>query len=291
MILLKSYDKWREDPFHYFDVASMEIDGVDKERVMSNAEYLAQKGLIESPQTMRFITKITVFGIDQIEDKRVSYDVEIRRRILQMLKELHDEAPQKSVNKKRLMELSGFSEIEIGRNTLYLDKTGLADVDWAMGGYFSAEINARGIDFLKKPTLLENQTRVMSYAYSILFELETKLRVFVERKLRTKYGNQWWIKGVTQKDIQKAEKRKSLEPSSNSSLINYTEFGDLQRIIINNWDVFKEYFVKQQRIVGRLDELEPIRNIIAHSRLLSNDQLEKLELFLREINKMMGETY
>lgn len=55
-----------------------------------------------------------------------------------------------------------------------------------------------------------------------------------------------------------------------------------------NWhDIFKDHFETLEHIVSRLDELEPIRHAIAHTRLLSNDDFEKLELFQREIQRMI----
>lgn len=276
-----------EEPFRHVDIGAVRLEGVDEKKIIANAEYLAEKFLIEKPRTMRFTTKITMFGVDQVEDTRISSDVDKRRMILQILKKNHEKNPGKYVVRQRLIELTGYSKNELYRNMLYLGEKGLAEVNWALGGHFDARISATGIDVLKEPTPLEHEQRVMSYAYSILYALENRLRIFIEKKLREKYGDQWWAEGASQKIRAKAEGRKAEEPHSVLSLISYTEFGELRRIIMNNWDIFRDTFKSQSGIVGKVDELEPIRNEIAHSRLLSNKQIAKLELFFKEITEMV----
>lgn len=260
------------------------MEGVEKDEITANAEFLHTYGLIEEPRTMGFLTQITVYGIDSIEDKRVSEDVEIRKKLLETLEEEFGKDPQRAVDKMKLVENLGYSEVEILRNVWYLERKGFVDVEWYLGGGFLAKITSFGIEALKEPSVLDNEIRVMSNAYSMLYNLENSLRMFVEKKLREEFGDQWWESGVTQRDIrQGAGERKAVEPDSNLSLINYTEFRDLRRIINNNWEIFRDTFQSQSGIVSRIEELESIRNTIAHTRLLSNDDLAKLELFSKEI--------
>jgi len=286
-ILEVYYEKWR-DFSRYYEAGTMEMEGVDKNSIIANAEYLVKKGFIEEPMTLSFDTQITLRGIDFIEDKRISEDVQIRKRVLEILNEEFEREPQRWVTKGKLIKTSGYSEVEIDRNLWYLERKGFVKVEWNSAGASLAEITGSGIEALKEPSALEQEVRVMSDGYSMLYELENSLRIFVERKLRERFGNSWWERGVTQRDIrQRAKKKKLLEPESNLSLINYTEFGDLRRIITNNWEIFRDTLQTQTGIVGRLEELEPIRNKIAHSRLLSNDDLAKLQLFFKEISGLI----
>ena len=276
-----------EDFFHLTDIEDVSFEGISKEAIVTNAEYLASKGLIDEAHTARFTTKITVFGIDQVEDMRISPDIQKRVKILQILKEHFEKEPYRGVSRETLVKLTGFAKEDIMRNAWYLGERGLARVDWAMGGYFSARITDIGIDVLKRPSFLENEQRVMSNAYSLFYILENKLRIFIERKLTEVYGNELWEK--VPEDIRKyAEQRKYKERDSTLSPFHYMLFKHLRSVIGKNWNIFKGTFKKPTGIVSRLDELEPIRRKIAHCRLLSNDELAKLSLFFKEIDHMIA---
>jgi len=288
-ILQFLYDKWVENFVQYTDIEDTTFEGVSKESIVANAEYLASKRLIEEARTVRFTTRITAYGVDHVENVRISPDVKKRIRILQILKGHFEKEPYGFVSREELVKQSGFSQEDIMRNIWYLGEEGLARVEWALGGYFSARITDIGIDLLRRPSLLENEQRVMSYAYSIFFLLENQLRIFIERKLAEAYPDQTWEKTIPQEILAKAQDRKSKESDSGLSPFFYMDFRHLRIIITKNWNIFEHVFRNPIGIVSRLDELEPIRRKIAHCRLLSMDELKKLELFLNEISKMLIE--
>lgn len=282
-ILKFLYDKWIEDFVHHTNIEDAPLEGISEEAIIANAEYLASKGLIEK---LRMHAKITVFGVDQVEDRRISPDIQKRIRILEIFKEHFEREPHGLLSREGLLKLTSFSKEEIERNVWYLGKKGLIKVHWALGGHFSARITDTGIDMLRRPTLLENEQKVMSYGYSIFYALENKLRIFIERRLTEKYGDELWDK-IDENIKTYAESAKSKEKDSTLSLVNYMLFKHLRIIVGKNWDIFQGTFKSTTGIVSRLDELEPIRRKIAHCRLLSNDELEKLGLFFREINQMI----
>jgi len=296
VILRFLYDIWRKEPFQYGTLDRLIEEGVlqvSKDVLYKNAEYLASKGLIERSQAAGcYLTRITVYGIDAVEDKRLSSDVKIRRRLLEVLEELFNEKPEGYAGKEELVQQTGFSEVEVERNIMYLEGEGYVKVDWFGGGQFIARITALGIDSLKEPTVFEKEVIFMKNAYSLLYRIENELRTFIERELRERYGDEWWEKGVPLNVRENAERNAARdEQAFRFSLIYFTEFGDLKRIIMReeNWHgIFKEYFKTLEGIVSRLGELEVIRHRIAHTRLLSNDDYAKLELFYREIKKMIG---
>jgi len=105
------YNFWLSDPFSSVYLEKIIQNGLIKateEELLRNAEYLASKGLIKEPRTVaRFLTQITVYGVDSIENKRLSPDVDIRRKILQVLKDDFDEDPHKYVIKEDLISRTG----------------------------------------------------------------------------------------------------------------------------------------------------------------------------------------
>lgn len=281
-ILEVYYEKWK-DFSRYYSAKDIKIDGVEKETILVNAQFLVKKGMLEKARTLGFLTKITVHGIDFIEDQRLSEEVGKRRRILEVINDEFEKEPRISVWIGKLIERTGYNDVELNRNIWYLEGKGFVKVSWTTNGASSVEITRYGIEALKQPSALEKEVKVMSNAYSILYQLENGLRIFMEKKLREVFDANWWERGVTPNDIrERADARKASE-QSNLSLINYTEFGDLGRIIVNNWKIFEPVFKTQKGVISRLEELEPLRNKIAHSRLLSNHELEKLNLFFKEI--------
>lgn len=285
------YENWRNAPLEQPALGELIQKGrliATRDELYRTADYLESKGFIRQDKTYgESYAQITGHGVDLIENKRLSPDVNIRRKMLEILRDT-----SKHVAKEEMLKQTGFSEVEVIRNITYLEDTGKVEVEWYTVGFFSAKITATGIDSLKEPTLFESQTTFMSNAYSILYKLENELRIFIEKKLREEYGEEWWQKGVPLRVRRSAEKKKAKEPDSSLGLLCYTEFNDLRRIVQKeeNWhNIFKKYFKTLERIISKLDELETIRHTIAHTRLLSDEDFEKLDLFYREIKRMIGQ--
>jgi hypothetical protein len=65
-----------------------------------------------------------------------------------------------------------------------------------------------------------------------------------------------------------------------NSNTEYLLFEHLQKIIMTNWiDVFWPLFGEQGKISLHLKELESIRNLIAHTRRLSLDGMNRLQQY------------
>jgi len=283
------HDFWLKNPLKTIKlkkyVESGEIE-VNEKVLEANVMYLVQKGLIMRPNTLSLDTKITIYGIIEIEYKRNTPDIDMRNNILNYLKEIYDIEPDKYVNLFEISKKFGYSTAEIQRNIWYLDQLDYILSRRTLGGYNSAKISAKGIDFLKEPSILEKEIKVMSYSYSLLYEIENLLRIYYETTLRSEFGNDWWEKGVSKNVKNKAIKNKAKE-NGNYGIIYYTDFEDLKLIPNKCWSLFKDKLISQQSIIGRLNELESIRHKIAHTRLLTNEEIIKLELFNKEIKKLL----
>jgi hypothetical protein len=294
-ILKILYDVWRDNPLEELDLGEIIQEGLltaTRDELYRNADYLEEKGFIRQQKTGTLkcghcYAEVTGQGIDLIENKRLSSDVIIRRKILEVLRDASN-----YVAKKEIVRQTGFSDVKVIRNIKYLTDTGKAKAEWGTVGFFSAKITAAGIDNLKEPTFLEKQTIFMSNAYLTLYKLENELRTFIEKKLREEYSDEWWQKGVPLRVRRSAEDNKAKEPDSSLSLLCYILFSDLKRIIQKNWhSIFKKYFRTLEGIIFKLDQLEDIRHIIAHTRLLSNEDSKKLDLFHKEITKTIARAF
>lgn len=73
--------------------------------------------------------------------------------------------------------------------------------------------------------------------------------------------------------------------------IYYLDFPDLRKIIDNaaNWrDVFRAVFKRKDVVVTTLAEIEPIRNRLAHNRLLSHNDVDIVEAALAKLSSALG---
>jgi hypothetical protein len=109
-------------------------------------------------------------------------------------------------------------------------------------------------------------------AHQLLYSLENKLRQFISTEIQEFNGK------VDESIIRDWEgtKRKEAQPQRKPidyELINYSTFDQLKKIIIQNenWDkIFKKYFRRQDGVISRINELDDIRDTIAHNRMLSD---------------------
>lgn len=138
-------------------------------------------------------------------------------------------------------------------------------------------------------------------AYGLLKSLETQMRLLIRTRL-SKTSSNWWLERIPEDIRQRAElkREKNEKPSPwtevinamkgsigrGSDLLEYVDFNDYIGIIRrrDNWrEAFRDVFRDGEVISAKLKEIEPIRNAIAHSREISKQQLNRLELHVGDI--------
>lgn len=131
-------------------------------------------------------------------------------------------------------------------------------------------------------------------AYLAFFCLENAVRQLVMERLSENHGSDWWESYVPKKIRDRVSGRQKKEGENRwhtrrgEHEIHYTDFGDLKSILLTNWADFEELFPDQNWISTRLDELESSRNIIAHSNVLDERELERIELYLDDWVRQVG---
>jgi hypothetical protein len=128
--------------------------------------------------------------------------------------------------------------------------------------------------------------------YTILAELENTLRQCIMTELG-KLSQNWWKERVPQgvRATCEARKKEGDLPypwfsSREYDPICYADFHDYVTVIKkhDNWEqAFKRIFKDIEIVSGKLRELEPMRNKIAHSRDLQADEVDLLELYAKHI--------
>ncbi|PCH92158.1 hypothetical protein COB80_00390 [Candidatus Kaiserbacteria bacterium] len=164
---------------------------------------------------------------------------------------------------------------------------------------FSEELESKYAERLGLHLLEEDvvsRARKMSIVYTAICAFENSVRNFVSQKLLEEKGENWWEECVKKTIRDQAENRKDSEKDMRwltqrgSSLIDYTEFGDLISIMAypNNWDFFEPHVGNIDWAKNIITTLEKSRNIIMHSGELEQKDVERVGSLIRDWIQQVG---
>ena len=280
------YKKWWHDTvIGYTEKKICEKVKADENRVSQALQILESQYYIDRGNYMWY--KITSpSGIEAYEEvlppSSLAKKETQRKMIMKVLEEVYDKDTSKFLQNNELSKATGIEDVdEIYAQMRYLESKGYVNPIFSMGKQFHAKLLADGKLALSSYKPQNYQSTVN--AYRSLFVVENHLRKFIETKLTEHYGADWWKKGISSGLRDKADGRKSDEQqygwqvSYTERNLEYLSFPDLNKIIDNQWSVFRLVFEKQSKIKLRLNELEVIRNAIAHTRTLTESTMNRLE--------------
>lgn len=146
-------------------------------------------------------------------------------------------------------------------------------------------------DELVDTDLFENEilkkARKMADFYVLYFSMENSVRKLITDVLTEKYGSEWWEKRVPQgirenvKKVQEKEQETAMSIRSEDNLA-YTNFGELTDIFNSNWADFAELLRSRKAVQDTLCQFNNIRNVIAHSCELNDDEILRLKLLVKD---------
>lgn len=129
----------------------------------------------------------------------------------------------------------------------------------------------------------------MQRCYRLLFVLENVVREFVNDVLGEVDGpDEWFEKRANQAMKRKVVDRKTTEAKHqwhtgrNQHPLYYLDFGDLALLMKNHWELFVDLLPSQTWAISRLEDAERSRNVIAHTNVLSDEELVRLEMYVRD---------
>ena len=135
------------------------------------------------------------------------------------------------------------------------------------------------LDILKK-------AKKMANFYILYFSLENSIRKLIRDVLFEEHGEYWWDEKVPEgvKDTVKVNKQKEMRTAMTlrSHELEYTNFGELIDIILANWKDFSGILRSRSSVKETLAPLNKIRSVIAHSNELSNDEISRFELLIKD---------
>ena len=163
------------------------------------------------------------------------------------------------------------------------------------------KVNSSG-DFMPVSRVVEsdfnpivwNNAINMSSVYQSIFCIENTIRNFIVERMSERHGLNWWSDCVPSKIRTEVEKLKAKEAknkffsSRSNSEIGYTMLGNLGQIIINNWEDFSDIIPSQAWLDSRMSDLEMARNIVMHTGVLPQIEIDRIESIVRDILRQIG---
>lgn len=143
------------------------------------------------------------------------------------------------------------------------------------------------------PIIVHNASRMAS-VYIAFFCLENAVRELIQDRLAERKGVTWWTDSIPSKiqtlvaGLKDKEGINRYHAQRSASPIGYTMFGNLCQIITHNWTDFSDLFPDQHWINSRFTDLEMSRNIIMHTGLLPEIEIERIESIARDWIRQVG---
>lgn len=151
---------------------------------------------------------------------------------------------------------------------------------------------------LKLPTeVAEDNVR----AFVRLHQLEIWLREMVYLELRAYYGDQWWSKaeaalkrcrsvGIPPDKSLKADRKHPHMSTPETDPLWFLSFESLLKVLFDPtlWRLFRPYLTTKRLLRAKFEEIQPVRNRIAHCRSLHTDDLPRLERVMGDLDDGFG---
>jgi hypothetical protein len=138
-----------------------------------------------------------------------------------------------------------------------------------------------------------NSALEMARLYAVLHCFENEIREYIRDVLTENDGVDWWSK-LPPKMKTHAEGRQetALKDSwlegEKSDLLGFVDFGMLGSIIVEKWTYFSNVIPSQHWLKQRMDELEKVRNFIAHNRTLLPSEYQRVYMYIADWNRVIG---
>ena len=159
--------------------------------------------------------------------------------------------------------------------------------------YIDSEIAEHlSIDLLDEEHVIISKK--MASVYVAITSFENMVRDFIAKTLSEEKGENWWEESVSEAIRKRAESRRKEEEKikwhqqRGDRLLNYTEMGDLNNIIQQNWNEFEDYLISLVWARQIINTLERSRNVIMHGGELGDRDIERVGTNIRDWINQVG---
>lgn len=179
------------------------------------------------------------------------------------------------------LELLGFKNLMLETDLIYLEDNGL---DLQHIETISRK-DIVDIELFEQDILAS--ARKMARFYVYYFAFENTLRRFISGRLEENHGINWWElkapEGVKKNVRENQDKERDTSMAIRSDEpINYANFGELIDIISYNWEDFSDTIRSKKAMESVISQFGKIRNVIAHSCELQEDDIIRLKLLIKD---------
>jgi hypothetical protein len=133
----------------------------------------------------------------------------------------------------------------------------------------------------------------MAPHYEVFYCLEKSIRQLIAETLEVVEPKNWWnLTRIPQNIFTDVEARIRRDRESGMTVrsdnpLDFTNFGELGQIIKNNWDVFGSLFDSKIAVERVMHNLNLLRGPIAHCSKLSEDEIVRLRLSVKDWFRLM----
>lgn len=149
--------------------------------------------------------------------------------------------------------------------------------------------------FASVPETVRAGSIYMQRCYRMLFILENMVRYLVVDVFQERDGADWFDKRASQPMKKKVADRREKELKNQwhagriTGDVSYLDFGDLAMLIQTHWTDFKDILPpRQDWVMSRLSDAERTRNVIAHTNVLADEEVSRLEMIVTDWVKQVG---
>lgn len=138
-----------------------------------------------------------------------------------------------------------------------------------------------------------NNALEMARLYAVLHCFENEIRSLLRETLEEKEGPDWISKLPDKvrkhgEDRQTTALKDSWLEGEKQDILGFVDFGQLSSIIIEKWPLFEGIIPSQHWLKQRMDEIEKVRNFIAHNRMLLPSEFQRLYMYIADWNRVIG---
>lgn len=164
------------------------------------------------------------------------------------------------------------------------------------------ELRQVGADSAVAPSLTDDfsfairlEAKRMAGVYELLFCFENSVRELIEDRLKEAYSvDAWWDEGIPESIRRSAERLKTREKQTpwhgprGGTLLAFVDFPILAQVITECWSHFEDLLGKPEWVENLFDEMNQSRRAIAHTGVLSQPDVERMELRVRDWLRVVG---
>ncbi len=135
----------------------------------------------------------------------------------------------------------------------------------------------------------------MGQVYVVIHCIENSVRNLIRKVLKDSLAEQWWDKAASSEMKQKVTNRKNREAknkwlsSRGADELNYIDWGDLVTLIRKFPKEFETFIGTTKFTELKLEELENLRNTIAHNGVLPDSEIARVELYFGDWCKQVSD--